>query len=695
MLLKHVDREWLPLGDRWLAIHAPTGAWLLLDKICEDIVSVMEAASSMEEVFDAFPDIPPARLVELLRALEESELRIQESISRRRSESENEAPPILAVVKMAEGCNLNCSYCYIEAGTDKKRKMDAETARRIFDAYLALHENDGLKFNYSFHGGEPLLNFKLIREMTAYAAPCRDRVMLSIQTNGTLITDEIARFFKENHVNVGVSIDGPKEFHDRTRHYKNGAGSFEQTMRGIRLLQKHGVHVGIIAVLNGENTRHMDEMMDFFLENRLFDLSFSPIQKNGRGKDDSNSFLDGDTLFDAYRTLLDRIVSHNRTHPKSEWATERVLTNLMKSIYLNQKPFMCMNAPCGAARRLLGFDVEGNFYACDNFINDRDFKIGSMGRGGIPEQLVGSEVREKAARRCMENLARCRDCVWRGLCGGICYSADYYSGARGVGETEVCAFYKKMIPYLIQRIDEDPELPLFVDWNIKNDPPRSVFLSLDGIDRELLEAIIKVHKITPDASVYLCASRADGCPELPELLALLREKGLTYHMALLSDDAAAMTPDGYRVLADSGVQALQIDFSRLNDPVQAAKRLFDCRRGQKNKIPLLFSASVDSNVWRPSFMDWVCSELMEQDKIILSPPCGAHDDERLLNPLLEAFSQSGLAKHIVLASVAGDRLWKSNLTYLLRQTDQEQKYLWISRDSLAGEELEAPPFAVL
>jgi hypothetical protein len=140
----------------------------------------------------------------------------------------------------------------------------------------------------------------------------------------------------------------------------------------------------------------MNETIDFFLENKIYAISFSPIQKNGRGKDDSNYYVDGDTLFEAYKIILDRIIAHNRTHDKNEWLAERVLSNLIQSIYFNKKPFMCMNSPCGAARKILGIDVHGNFYACDNFTGDKDFLIGSLGKGHIKDQLLESPIRKKS-----------------------------------------------------------------------------------------------------------------------------------------------------------------------------------------------------------------------------------------------------------------------------------------------------------
>ncbi|MBQ2559274.1 MAG: radical SAM protein, partial [Fibrobacter sp.] len=500
MLINQVNREWIPFGNQLLTIHIPTGAWLLLDASYKDVVAEMERVSDIESVIDKFPDLTPSEVFDLLGALQRNEERIRESLDSARKNKNPKILPSLAVAKLTEKCNLNCSYCYIEAGCKKTGMMDEKTAFRIADEYLEMHKKDTERLNYLFHGGEPLLNFELMKKVTEYVKPYRKKLSLSIQTNGTLITDEIAKFFKENDIEVGISIDGPQFVHDASRYYQGKKGSFEHVMRGIRILQKHDVSFGTISVLTGLNAKYMNETIDFFLENKIYALSFSPIQKNGRGKDDSNYYVDGDTLFEAYKIILDRIIAHNRAHDKNEWLVERVLSNLMQSIYFNRKPFMCMNSPCGAARNILGIDVHGNFYACDNFTGDKDFLIGSLDKGNIKEQLLESPIRKKACSRCKENIKRCKDCTWRGLCPGLCYSADYYSGVKEEDETEVCSFYKKFIPYLIEKIAEDPNIAYLVDHEFEKNMWRDILISLDPcqndvMDEELFKSLLKVHNI--------------------------------------------------------------------------------------------------------------------------------------------------------------------------------------------------------
>lgn len=687
MLLDYLDKEWIPIGHRQIMIHPQTGAWLVVDDCYKDVIPVLEHSTSLDDVLKVFPDLSPYDIVDLLRALNEFSLRIQDSRRLCETQKKDESLPVLAVVKMAEGCNLNCAYCFIEASRDKKKTIKKETAFRIADEYMEMHADDSVKFNYCFHGGEPLLNFSVIREVVEYVKPFRDRMELSIQTNGTMITDDIARFFKENAIVVGISIDGPKVFHDKVRTYANGIGSFEKTMKGINTLRKHDVPFSIIAVLTADNTRHMDEMMEFFIENRIYDLSFSAMQKIGRGKDESDIFLDGNMLFDAYKVILEKVVSHNKTHEKSEWLSERVLSNLMKSIFFNKKPFMCMNAPCGAARLLLGFDVDGNFYACDNFTNDKDFLIGSLDHGDIKNQLLGSDVRKVAASRCFENLERCKDCTWRGLCGGVCYSADYYSGAKGKGETEMCSFYKRMIPYLIDRIDENPELPYLVDKSINDTLDRKVFITIDAdtdntIDAELLDAILAVHMISVDNAVYLCFNNINEVKDLDCLLELMDRKGLSYIVSSKGMDAISI--DTYSLLAKHWPIAFQMELTDDASSISAVKRFLEIRQKNENKLKLRIVVSQNACIWDYDLIGLIKQEFIDGDKILLEVDVKSDYANYRLNSLLTTLSKEGVSDYIQLPYTSKDMIDVNNLLYLASSEEETPQSLYIDANTLEG-----------
>lgn len=689
MLLKNNDKLWLPFGDHQLMINPSTGAWLYLSEECKNIVSVIEKSNSIEEVFNSFPNISPFSIIELLKALNENNTRIKESINLNCKCSCDNSMPNFASVKIAKNCNLKCSYCYIDADPNKKNKMDEETAIKIVDELLMMHKKDDTNFSFCFHGGEPLLNLNVIKKVTEYVKPYRDKISLSIQTNGTLITDEIATFLKDNNIFVGISLDGTEELHNISRYYANGKGSFENVMKGIKVLNDNDISFGIISVINRENAKKMNEMLDFFIENKIYSLSFSPLRKYGRGKDDIDLFLDDETLFNAYTILLEKIILHNKTHNKSEWLHERVLTTIVKQIYFNQRHFMCMQSPCGAGRRMLGFDYNGDVYICDNFIGDEDFKIGSVYDGNLKDMLFNSEVRKKALSRQKENLVRCKDCVWRGLCGGLCYASDYYSGARGVEETEVCLFYKKIIPYIIQKIAENPDLPYLIDPDIKKEPFRNIYISLDSddeniIDIELFKNLLSIHNITSETSiVYLHLKNFEKNLELNKIISLLKKYDILHY--IVTNDLKILSSEEY----DKVCNCKSLIFNA-NKNFDWLKSFVEIRKNKHIKIPFFISLPVNLKQLEEN-INSIKSLIIPEDKIYFYLPDETEKSYELLNNILEKMTNYKISNNIILSNISEKNLFNKNYIYLLNQNEKDYKYLWIDMDNLLGKNSDGIP----
>ena len=414
MKLKQI--EWIDLGKHNLALLPESGEWLLLDDLSKDIISRLGEFKKISDVEREYPGLEPNEIRRLLNLLEQNKFIDDGSVVDNSCKPCNHGMPTHAVLNLTEACNLKCTYCYVNAGCNQKDFMKPETAFRIADEYSLM--NPERKVNLTMHGGEPLLNFDLIKKLAAYTKDRRDQIDITMQTNATLLTDEIAQFIKENKIGVGVSIDGPAEFHNKTRPLQNGKGSFEQVMRGIRILQKHGIPFGTISVMNGQNAEHIDEIIDFFLANDIYSYSFIPLQRIGRGENDEQSYIDGETMFAAYKRIMKRIVDFNTKNKGEKRIEERFVKNLARNVFLHKKQFMCMRAPCGAGRNTMGFGINGDFYACDDFINDPDFRIGTLDGGHFKDQILKSKVVAQTEFRAMKHLSRCKDCEWRGVCGG-------------------------------------------------------------------------------------------------------------------------------------------------------------------------------------------------------------------------------------------------------------------------------------
>jgi uncharacterized protein len=194
------------------------------------------------------------------------------------------AKPLYVMVKpVGAVCNLACEYCYyLEKANlykeNPKHVMSDELLEKFIDEYINSQTMPQVLFTW--HGGETLLrDISFYRKALLYQRKYgRGRVITNtLQTNGILLTDEWCRFFKDNNFLIGISIDGPEHCHDAYRKNKGGAGTFRQVMRGIELLQKHGVDFNTLSVINDYNVQFPLDVYRFFKEIGSQFMQFAPI----------------------------------------------------------------------------------------------------------------------------------------------------------------------------------------------------------------------------------------------------------------------------------------------------------------------------------------------------------------------------------------------------------------------------------
>ena len=158
-------------------------------------------------------------------------------------------------------CNLNCEYCfYLEKqslfGAGEQYRMSDEVLSAFIANYITSQTTPVVEFVWQ--GGEPtLLGLDFFKRVIKLQRPYikQKTITNSLQTNGTMLTEQWCRFLKQHNFMVGISIDGPKEVHDRYRRDRSGKGTFDKAMRGLKLLQKHKVEYNVLASITRETAR--------------------------------------------------------------------------------------------------------------------------------------------------------------------------------------------------------------------------------------------------------------------------------------------------------------------------------------------------------------------------------------------------------------------------------------------------------
>jgi len=340
------------------------------------------------------------------------------------------APPAFHLLAKPTGaiCNLDCAYCFF---LDKELLYPGSRFRmteQVLEAYIQqlIESHQTERVTVAWQGGEPtLMGLDFYRRAMAYVDEYARPGMSfehTMQTNGTLLDDEWCAFFKEHGFLIGISIDGPQELHDVYRVDKGGAPTFEKVMRGLRLLQKHGVDYNILTAVNRVNADHPLEVYQFLRDGAGTDwMQFIPVVERIN--------TDGRTLYQQGNTVSERSVLPEQfgrflSAVFDEWVRNdvgRVYVQTFEAAVRNwlrlASSGMCVfNETCGLG---VALEHNGDLYACDHFV-EPDYLLGNILNAHMIE-LVASEQQGKFGQDKRDKLPQfCLDCDVRFACHGEC-----------------------------------------------------------------------------------------------------------------------------------------------------------------------------------------------------------------------------------------------------------------------------------
>ncbi|MGE0487679.1 MAG: radical SAM protein [Vulcanimicrobiota bacterium] len=317
------------------------------------------------------------------------------------------------VVNLTQNCNLACVYCYADVlpTAKKKRQMEPETARAAID-FLLRQSGSVRTLNLTFFGGEPLLNFPLLKQSVLYAEDearkAGKKLRYSLTTNATLVTEEMARFLDEYRIGVSISLDGPPEVQDGQRPFVNGRGSSNRVLKGVETLLTHvrSRPVGARVTLTRQSGSVVP-IFDYLHELGFFEVGLAPVT------DPRAELHLGDEemerLLDDFRILSERTVQEARAGRYLGFSN---LTNMLSSIHAGRKRVY----PCGAGLGLFGVDYTGKISLCHRFQGNEDFVLGDVWQG------LDAEAVHRLRREVHPvNKLGCHTCWIRTLCRGGCY----------------------------------------------------------------------------------------------------------------------------------------------------------------------------------------------------------------------------------------------------------------------------------
>lgn len=362
-------------------------------------------------------------------------------------------------------CNLACKYCYYLEKTNlykentSKFVMNDSLLEKFIYEYINSQTMPQVLFTW--HGGEtlmrPLSFYQKVVELQKKYANGRT-IDNCIQTNGTLLNDEWCEFFHDNHWLVGISIDGPQEFHDEYRKNKQGKPSFMKVMQSIHLLNKHQVEWNAMAVVNDYNADYPLEFYHFFKELRCHYIQFTPIVERIHPHADGRHLAH---VLQKEEKLADFSVSPEQWGNFlctifDEWVKNDVgeyfiqIFDATLANWMGAQPGVCTMAPtCGHAGVM---EFNGDVYSCDHFVFP-EFKLGNIYEKSLIEMMY-SEKQIQFGQQKKDSLPnKCKECKYLFACNGECPKNRFLTTEDGEpGLNYLCKgyyqFFDHVAPYM-------------------------------------------------------------------------------------------------------------------------------------------------------------------------------------------------------------------------------------------------------
>ena len=375
------------------------------------------------------------------------------------------AHPMYIMVKpVGSACNLRCDYCYyLEKqhlyANEGRQMLSDELLERFIREYIESQTTPEVLFTW--HGGEPLVRplafyEKVVRLQQRYARG--RRIANSLQTNGTLINDDWARFFHDQGWLIGVSLDGPEAYHDAFRRTRGGGPSFRNVIRGIDILNRHAVEWNALAVANRLNGDHPLSFYRFFKNIGCQYIQVTPVVERLAHHDDGRqlaSLVDEGQLApfsirpnqwgNFLCTIFDEWVRHD---------VSMFFFNIFDATLANWvgvAPGLCTMAKhCGHAGVM---EHNGDVYSCDHFVFP-EYKLGNIHEQSLVEMMYSERQRRFGRAKADSLPTQCRECQWLNACHGECPRNRFIRTANGEpGLNYLCEGYRQYFSHVAPYMD--------------------------------------------------------------------------------------------------------------------------------------------------------------------------------------------------------------------------------------------------
>ncbi len=338
---------------------------------------------------------------------------------------------------VAHDCDLRCKYCFASQGDFKGRRelMDLDTGKKALD-FLVEHSGNRRNLEVDFFGGEPLLNFDVVKELTLYGKELNQKtgknIRFTLTTNGVALDDEKIAFINEHMTNVVMSLDGRREVHDLMRTTINNKGSYDLVMGSFqKLLASRGKKDSFIrGTFTGYNLDFDQDVLHFF------DEGFEKVSMEPVVTDESLDYAIREVhlprVLEGYERLARAFVERRRNNKNLQFF--HFMVDLEQGPCLAKK-----RMGCGAGVEYVSVTPAGDLYPCHQFVGETDFCIGNLDEG-----ITDTERVKEFFLADVDHKEACRHCWNRNFCSGGCHANAWFHNGSLLKPYEAgCVMQKK------------------------------------------------------------------------------------------------------------------------------------------------------------------------------------------------------------------------------------------------------------
>lgn len=427
-----------------IVLDVNSGSVHVVDDMAYDIVAAMNEELDIDDILKKYKNIYEKEEIRAvyreIQGLLESKQLFSEDYCKEYALEDNSSQKVVKALclHIAHDCNLACKYCFADEGEyrgHKRELMSLEVGKKAID--FLIEQSDGRKnLEIDFFGGEPLLNFEVVKDLVNYARSLESihnkRFRFTITTNGVLLNEDMYDFLNKEMSNVVLSIDGRKEIHDAMRPFRNGRGSYDYIINRYKefIKSRNSKDYYVRGTFTANN---LDFFNDFIsMKNEGFDrISIEPAVSFD-GEDFSLTKEHIDIIFDEYDKLA-RYLAEN---------DDKNLLFFHFMLDLSGGPCLSKRlSGCGSGTEYLAVTPTGELYPCHQFVGNSEYLIGNV-YDGI---LYRDKIKDFYAVN-VYTKEDCKECFAKFYCSGGCASNAFSSTGNIYGCHEMsCVLERKRV----------------------------------------------------------------------------------------------------------------------------------------------------------------------------------------------------------------------------------------------------------